>query len=143
MLRKNKLHQLIFEAIRLIGRRLRLIPDDGHRALTMGAKNKLKPEFSVHLLVLLGLSEDQMKDMMLLRQLYLIRRHLLKMKRSELMAGGHGRTTQPTHDAPRMSDLAILLKESAFDDHHLLYSMTRAIYCGVRNASFWLECPSV
>lgn len=51
MLRKNKLHQLTFEAIRLIGRRLRLIPDDGHRALTMGAKNKLKPEFSVHLLV--------------------------------------------------------------------------------------------
>ena len=48
---QNRLHQLTFEAIRLIGRRLRLIPDDGHRALTMGAKNKLKPEFYVHLLV--------------------------------------------------------------------------------------------
>lgn len=35
---QNRLHQLTFEAIRLIGRCLRLIPDDGHRALTMGAK---------------------------------------------------------------------------------------------------------
>lgn len=30
---------------------MRLTPDDGHRALTMGVKNKLKPEFYVHLLV--------------------------------------------------------------------------------------------
>ncbi|KAL0038850.1 hypothetical protein WJX79_010660 [Trebouxia sp. C0005] len=128
---QHRLHQLTFEAIRLVGRRIRLIPDDGHRALTVGAKNTLKPEFYVHLLMLLGLSEDQMKDMMLLRQLYLTRRHLLRMKRSELMAGGHGGTAQPTHDAPRSSDLAILFKENAFDDHHLLYNMTRAIYCGV------------
>lgn len=90
--------------------------------------------------MLLGLSKDQMKDMMLLRQLYLTRRHLLRMKRSELMAGGHGGTAQPTHDAPRSSDLAILLKENAFDDHHLLYNMTRAIYCGVRDTSSWREC---
>ncbi len=48
---QNRLHQLTFEAVRLIGRRLRLIPDDGRRALTMGAKNKLKPEFYIHLLV--------------------------------------------------------------------------------------------
>jgi len=48
---QNRLHQLTFEAIRLIGRRVRLTADDGHRALTMGAKNKLKPEFYVHLLV--------------------------------------------------------------------------------------------
>ena len=48
---QNRLHQLTFEAIRLIGRRVRLNPDDGHRALTMGAKTKLKPEFYVHLLV--------------------------------------------------------------------------------------------
>ncbi len=90
--------------------------------------------------MLLGLSEDQMKDMMLLRQLYLTQRHLLRVKRSELMAGGHGRTAQPTYAAPRMSDLAILSKENAFDDHHLLYNMTRAIYCGVRDASSWVEC---
>ncbi len=56
------------------------------------------------------------------------------------MAVGHGRTAQPTDDAPRMSDLAILLKENAYDDHHLLYNMTRAIYCGVRDASSWVEC---
>ena len=48
---KNRLHQLTFEGIRLVGRRLRLVPDDGHRALTMGAIYKLKSEFYVHLLV--------------------------------------------------------------------------------------------
>lgn len=48
---QHRLHQLTFEAIRLVGRRIRLIPDDGHRALTVGAKNTLKPEFYVHLLV--------------------------------------------------------------------------------------------
>ncbi len=90
--------------------------------------------------MMLGLSEHQMKDMMLLRQLYLTRRYLLRMRRSELMAGGHGRTAQPTDDVPRMSDLAILLKENAYDDHHLLYNMTRAFYCGVRDASCWVEC---
>lgn len=90
--------------------------------------------------MLLGLSEHQMTDMMLLRQLYLTRRHLLRMKRSELMAGDPGRTAQPTDDALRMSDLAILLKENAYDDHHLLYNVTRAIYCGVRDASCWVEC---
>ena len=54
----NRMHQLTFEAIRLVGRRLRLNPA-GHRALiTSGARSpshasedKLKPDFYVQLLV--------------------------------------------------------------------------------------------
>lgn len=55
---QNRLHQLTFEAIRLVGRRLRLNLT-GHRALisTGGGspsqvpRAKMKPEFYVHLLV--------------------------------------------------------------------------------------------
>lgn len=55
---QNRLYQLTFEAIRLVGRRLRLNLT-GHRAListgvgspSLAARAKLKPEFYVHLLV--------------------------------------------------------------------------------------------
>ncbi len=55
---QNRLHQLTFEAIRLVGRRLRLNLA-GHRALIstgvgsppQAARAKLKPDFYVHLLV--------------------------------------------------------------------------------------------
>ena len=54
----SRAHQLVFEAIRLVGRRLRLNPT-GHRALITSdarspshvAEDKLKPEFYISLLV--------------------------------------------------------------------------------------------
>ena len=56
---ETRLNQLTFEAIRLVGRRLRLNPI-GHRALVSSnaspahaAAEKLQPHFYVHLLVLL------------------------------------------------------------------------------------------
>ena len=54
---ESRLHQLTFEAIRLVGRRLRLNPS-GHRALISSnaspahaAAEKLQPHYYIHLLV--------------------------------------------------------------------------------------------
>lgn len=54
---ESRLHQLTFEAIRLVGRRLRLNPS-GHRALissiaspAQAAAEKLQPQYYIHLLV--------------------------------------------------------------------------------------------
>lgn len=134
----SRAHQLVFEAIRLVGRRLRLNPT-GHRALITSdarspshvAEDKLKPEFYISLLGLLGLSDDQLQDMMLLRQLYITRRHILAVHRKELMAGTQEQTPHPIESVTRMSDLANQLKENAWEDHHLLYNMSRAFFCGV------------
>jgi len=80
---------------------------------------------------LLNLSDDQLQDMMLLRRLYLARRHLLAVKRSEVMASTQEQMPHPIENVTRMSDLAGQLKDNASEDHHLLYNMSRAFYCGV------------
>ena len=68
---------------------------------------------------------------MLLRQLYITRRHILAVHRKELMAGTQEQTPHPIESVTRMSDLANQLKENAWEDHHLLYNMSRAFFCGV------------
>lgn len=135
---QNRLHQLTFEAIRLVGRRLRLNLT-GHKALispglgspSQAAGAKLKPEFYIHLLGLLDLSDGQLEDLMLLRQLYVTRRHLLSVQRVELMAGAQEKMPHPADIVPRMSVLATHLQKNASEDHNLLYNMSRAFYCGV------------
>lgn len=135
---QNRLHQLTFEAIRLVGRRLRLNLT-GHRAListgsgspSQAARAKLKPEFYGHLLGLLDLCDAQLEDLMLLRQLYVTRRHLLNVQRVELMAGAQEKMAHPVDSVTRTSQLATHLQQNASEDHNLLYNMSRAFYCGV------------
>ncbi|KAL0024958.1 hypothetical protein WJX77_006344 [Trebouxia sp. C0004] len=80
---------------------------------------------------LLDLSDAQLEDMMLLRQLYVTRRHLLSVKRLELMAGAQEKMPHPLDSVTRMSELATHLQKNASEDHDLLYNMSRAFYCGV------------
>lgn len=80
---------------------------------------------------LLDLSDAQLEDLMLLRQLYVTRRHLLSVKRLELMAGAQEKMPHPVDSVTRMSELATHLQKNASEDHNLLYNMSRAFYCGV------------
>ena len=80
---------------------------------------------------ILDLSRDQLEDLMLLRQLYITRRHLLNETQSKLMAGGQQKSAHPLDSVMRMSDLAAQLVENAAEEHTLLYKVSRAFYCGV------------
>ena len=80
---------------------------------------------------LLDLSEEQLEDMMLLRKLYVTKRHLLSVRREALMASTRERMPHAIENVTRMSDLASQLKDNASEDHQLLYMMSRAFFCGV------------
>lgn len=68
---------------------------------------------------------------MLLRQLYITRRHVLNEKQSKLMVGGQQKSAHPVDSVIRMSGLAAQLVENAAEEHTLLYKVSRAFYCGV------------
>ena len=87
---------------------------------------------------LLGLTEDQVQDLMLMRQLYLTKRGLLVMERKALvdqMASGDGGMPHPSDNITRMADLATCLKENAAEDHHVHRKVARAAFRGVRPAT--------
>ncbi len=93
----------------------------------------------VHLLQgLLALTEDQLRDLMLMRQLYLTKRGLLAMERKALvnqMASNEGSMPHPSDNITKMADLATCLKENAAEDHHVHRKVARAVYRGVRYLS--------
>lgn len=80
---------------------------------------------------LLLLSEAQLEDIMLLRQLFLTKRCLLRAKRDQLMVATPEPHLHPSENVTRMTDLAEELKDNASKDQRLLYQMSRAFYCGV------------
>lgn len=84
---------------------------------------------------LLALTEDQVQDLMLMRQLYLTKRGLLAMERKALvtqMASGDGVMPHPSDNITKMADLATCLKENAAEDHYVHRKVVRAAFRGVR-----------
>ena len=92
---------------------------------------------------LLDLSDAQLEDLMLLRQLYVTRRHLLSVQRVELMADAQEKMPHPADIVPRMSVLATHLQKNASEDHNLLYNMSRAFYCGVSTTARHTQGPKL
>ncbi len=92
---------------------------------------------------LLDLSDAQLDDLMLLRQLYVTRRHLLNEKQLELMAGAQEKMPHPVDSVTRMSELATHLQKNASEDHNLLYNMSRAFYCGVSTTARHTQGPKL
>ena len=74
-----------------------------------------------------------MHDIMLLRQLFLTKRHHLRTQQAELMASSLEQVPHlhPSENVTRVADLADQLKKNASEDQQLLYTMSRAFYCGV------------
>ena len=84
---------------------------------------------------LLALSDDQIRDLMMLRALYLTKRGLLGMERKALvqqMATREEEMPHPTDNITRLSDLATCLKENAAEDHLVHRKLARAVFRGVR-----------
>lgn len=76
-----------------------------------------------------------MRDLMLMRQLYLTKRGLLAMERKALvdqMASGDGAMPHPSDNITKMADLATCLKENAAEDHYVHRRVARAAFRGVR-----------
>ncbi len=92
---------------------------------------------------LLDLCDAQLEDLMLLRQLYVTRRHLLNVQRVELMAGAQEKMAHPVDSVTRTSELATHLQQNASEDHNLLYNMSRAFYCGVSTTARYTQAPKL
>ena len=83
---------------------------------------------------LLALSNDQKRDLMVMRALYLTKRGLLGLERKALvqqMAPRVEEMPHPTDNITRLSDLATCLKENAAEDHHVHRKVARAVFRGV------------
>ena len=81
------------------------------------------------------MTEEQLRDLMLMRQLYLTKRGVLAMERKALvnqMASHEGSMPHPSENITRMADLATCLKENAAEDHYVHRKVARAMFRGVR-----------
>ena len=88
----------------------------------------------MHVQILLGVSESQIQDCMLLRQLYHTKRALLSMERRELL----NQMTHVEHQLPHpcehvvvLTDLSTCLKDNSAESHLVHYRVARAFYRGV------------
>ena len=83
-----------------------------------------------------------MDDVMLLRKLYLTKRHLLRARRDDLIASTREQMPHlhPSENVARMADLADQLKQNASEDQQLLYFTSRAFYCGVSTVALAVVC---
>ncbi|DBB14882.1 TPA: hypothetical protein ACH3X3_004483 [Trebouxia sp. C0006] len=137
---ERRMRELTVEAISLVGHRLLRNPAS-HKDLATGQMNqdqakqhKLDAKFYKNLLGLLALTDDQLRDLMLMRQLYLTKRGLLAMERKALvnqMGSNEGSMPHPSDNITKMADLATCLKENAAEDHHVHRKVARAVYRGV------------
>ena len=83
---------------------------------------------------LLAFSEEQLRDMMHLRRIYVTRRGLHAMERRELLsqaAASHHQMPLPSDNLTQLSDLASQLKKNAADDYRVYHRIACALRRGV------------
>ncbi|DBA86282.1 hypothetical protein WJX77_007619 [Trebouxia sp. C0004] len=137
---QTTMQQLALEALRLAGCRLLMNPAE-HSYLITGrmnhgheAQHSLDHAFFVNLLILLALSDEQVQDIMLLRQLYHNKLALLSMERKELvnqMAMLEQEEQHPAEHVVTVSDLSKCLKDNVDENHQTLYRVARVLYRGI------------
>lgn len=134
------MQQLALEALRLAGCRLVMNPAE-HLSLISGrmnhgheAQHTLDHTFYVNLLILLALSDEQIQDIMLLRQLYHNKLALLSMERKELvnqMAMLEQEEQHPAEHVVTISDLSKCLKDNVDENHQTHYRVARVLHRGI------------
>ena len=80
------------------------------------------------------LSDDQTKDLLFLRRLFLTRRCVLSMARKALisqLADTDSQVLNPTENILTVEHLTKTLRENAAEDHELYYKVARAMFRGV------------
>lgn len=60
------------------------------------------------------------------------KRHWLNKERAALMARSQQEMPNPVDNVAKVAEMATKLQKNAAEDHQMLYSMSRATYCGVR-----------
>ena len=98
---------------------------------------------SLHVQILLALSDNQVQDIMLLRQLYHNKLGLLRLERKELvsqMTSVEEQAPHPCEHVVTMSDMSTCLKENAYENHQTLYRVARVLYRGVSHAGLLTVC---
>ncbi|DBA72486.1 TPA: hypothetical protein ACH3X2_010251 [Trebouxia sp. C0005] len=133
---QTTMQQLALEALRLAGCRLVMNPAE-HLSLIKGrmndgheAQHSLDHAFYINLLILLALSDDQVQDIMLLRQLYHNKLALLSMERKELvnqMAMLEQEEQHPAEHVVTVSDLSKCLKDNVDEKHQTHYRVARVL----------------
>lgn len=91
----------------------------------------------------LKLSQEQIQDLELLRRLYLTRRRQLAKQRKNLMAAIQKEMPNPVDSVAKVAELGAQLQQNATEDHQIIHSMSRAVYCGVRLVQWHRDCCKV
>lgn len=137
---EDRMLQLGLEALRIAGCQLLLNPAavkhllNGRMSHGNQPPHQLDHTFYVNLLILLGLSDSQVQDCMLLRQLYHTKRALLSMERRELlnqMTHVERQLPHPCEHVVVLTDLSTCLKDNSAESHLVHYRLARALYRGV------------
>ena len=80
---------------------------------------------------LLNLSEEQVKDLMLLRRLFIVKRLLLSTQRARLTARMQEQSPDLISDALKASSIATQLGNNAAQDRQMFHRFTWGVYSGV------------
>lgn len=91
-----------------------------------------------HLQGLLELSDEQVADLMHLRQLYLTKRGQLALQRRALvnsLACCDDQLVHPSDNSATAAEVAARLKDIAFEDQAVLYRVARSVWVGVRRSA--------
>lgn len=80
---------------------------------------------------MLQLSVSQINDLMLVRQLYVTKRHMASQRRAELLAQLQEEDLNPIDDAIKVAQLGAGLQKNACEEHRMLHSVGIVMYCGV------------
>ena len=86
----------------------------------------------IDLQMVLRLSACQVKDLMLLRRLYLSKKHTLCSHRAALLTTFQSNWRNPLDHVAHIADAGLQLRNTATEEHKLYCMMSRALYCGVR-----------
>ena len=82
--------------------------------------------------MVLRLSACHVKDLMLLRKLYLNKKSILCSHRAALLTRFQSNWPNPLDHVAHIADAGLQLQSTATEEHKLYCMMSRALYCGVR-----------
>ena len=87
---------------------------------------------------MLNLSDEQIQDLMFVRQVDYAKHHVLGSQREALAANIHQDSPTPIVNCNKLSASAIQLQQQALDEHDIVHRVTWAVHCGVCHASSFL-----
>ena len=84
---------------------------------------------------MLDLSDEQIQDLMFIRQVDYAKHHVLSSQREAVAANIHQECPTPIVNFNKLSASAIQLQQQALDEHDVVHRVTWAVLCGVCCAS--------